>query len=154
MAMENKNDDMIIRRKSNIFIFNYVDNFSAENSSIRDYEIGAENHLVGSNKKNIGKDNGKDKLGFILVNNNEGKKMVGFVGTIGNRVLDQQPWRDNGGREWTHIYKVKFHSNLIELDLLCEQLDIHKEIFTKSIHFGHVKSTYINQFNRVLNFFN
>ena len=149
MATERKETDPMIIRKSNIFILKYADTYSVENSSIRDYEIGTENHLVGCNKSNIG----KNKLGFILVNNEEGKQMVGFVGTIGNRVEDQQPWRDNGGREWKYIHSVKFHSKLIDLDLLCNQLEIEKQIFTKSIQFGHVRSAYIDQFNRVLNFF-
>ena len=39
------------RAKSNIFVLKYSDSYSTANSSIRDYEIGAEHHLVGSNKK-------------------------------------------------------------------------------------------------------
>ena len=148
MATERKEENPMI--KSNIFVFKYADDYSVGNSSIRDYEIGTEHHLVGSNKNNIG----KNKRGFILVNNEEGKQMIGFVGEIGNRVENQQPWRDNGGREWKFIHNVKFHSKLIDLELLCDQLEIDKKIFTTSIQFGHVRSAYIEQFNRVLDFFN
>jgi hypothetical protein len=150
MCSETKSNNMIIpKQKSNIFVFRYADEYSIGGSSIRDYEIGTENYLVGCNK-NIG----KNKIGFILVNDNKGKQLVGFVGSIREKVLDQQPWRDNAGREWRSIHKVLFHSKLIELNALCEQLEIEKKIFTTSIQFGHVRSEYIESFKRVIHFFN
>jgi hypothetical protein len=146
MANEMKED--MTMTKSNIFVFRYTDEYSAVQSSIRDYEIGVEHHLVGCNK-NIG----KNKTGFILVNNKKGDKLVGYIGPIGEKVKERQPWRDNGGREWRFIHTVKFHSKLIELDLLCEQLGINRKIFTTSIQFGHVRAEYIEPFRNVINYF-
>jgi hypothetical protein len=39
------------RAKSIFFVLKYSDNYSTANSSIRDYEIGAEHHLFGCIKK-------------------------------------------------------------------------------------------------------
>lgn len=134
--------------RSNIFIFRYTDSHSAMSSSITDYNIGAQTNLVGSNR-NLG----RDKRGFVLVNDEQGNYLVGYVGLIGEKVHDEQPWRDNGGRHWKHIYTTQFHSDLIDLNTLCTFLGVQRDIFRKSVHMGHVRRDYIIQFNIVLQYF-
>lgn len=133
---------------SDIFVFRYTDPNSASSSSIRDYEIGSNSDLVGSNRHV-----GKNKRGFILVNDNNRNLFVGYVGLIGGKVYDEQPWSEAGGRIWKHIYTTQYHSELVELNILCESLGVDKTIFTKSVHLGHVRRDYIHQFNIVLDYF-
>jgi len=129
------------------FVLSYNNEFSVDNSSKKDYEIGKEYNLIGS-----GKFIGKNKHVFILFRH-ERKDFIGYAGLSGDKV-NEQPWEEQGGKKWKVVYKSSgMHSQVFNLKDLCETLDIDKKVFTTSKRFGHVRSDYQNDFEKVLNHF-
>lgn len=128
------------------FVLSYNNEYSVDHSSKEDYEIGKRNHLIGS-----GKYIGKDKHVFIIFKDND-KDYVGYAGLSGEKVNDQ-PWEDRGGKKWKAVYKSNRHSKPVDLNRLCDTLNIDKKIFTTSKQFGHVRSDYYEDFEKVLEHF-
>ena len=128
---------------SGFFVLSYKNEFSVERSSVKDYQIGKDAKRIGCNK-NIG----KNKKVFVIVSDN-GKLQVGYVGVAGEKVTGEQPWLQEGGREWRNVHKVDMHTELIDLSNLCEHLGVDRKIFTTSIMFGHVRADFKADFEKV-----
>lgn len=111
-----------------------------------EYEVGKRSHRVGCNI-NIG----KNKRAFIIVRDGDVLK-VGYVGAVGEKV-NEQPWLAEGGSSWRNVHKVVKHSDLVNLDTLCTDLNVNRKMFTKSIQFGHVSAVYKDDFERVVAWF-
>ena len=131
---------------SGFFVISYKNQVSVERSSMVEYEVGKRSHRVGCNI-NIG----KNKRAFIIVRDGDALK-VGYVGAVGEKV-NEQPWLAEGGSTWRNVHKVVKHSDLVNLDTLCTDLNVNRKMFTKSIQFGHVSAVYKDDFERVVAWF-
>jgi len=131
---------------SGFFVIAYKNQVSVERSSMVEYEVGKRSHRVGCNI-NIG----KNKRAFIIVRDGDVLK-VGYVGAVGEKV-NEQPWLAEGGSSWRNVHKVVKHSDLVNLDTLCTDLNVNRKMFTKSIQFGHVSAVYKDDFERVVAWF-
>ena len=90
----------IIISVGNFVVLKYTDDYSVENNSLRDVQIGFGSRLVGSNKAI-----GKNKHVFVKITVN-GTKHIAYCGITIGRVRSVNPWRDAGGHEWKYIYST------------------------------------------------
>lgn len=117
-------------------ILSYADSHSSASDCMRDYEIGRETHLIGSNKS-FG---AQQKHVFVVLKRNT-RDYVGYCGFSGGRVTDKQPWADRGGATWKYIYAAPIHTDIEYLDAFCERVGVGLGIFTRAKRFGHPRET-------------
>ena len=127
---------------TNFVVLSYVNNASALNSAMRDWEIGMETSMIGSNSGL-----GENKHVFVLVEHHN-RKVVGYCGQNGERVLNEQPWFDRGGRRWNFIYKVKTHILIGELEEVCQSAGVDPKIFIQTKQFKFPRPAFKNEFQR------
>jgi hypothetical protein len=113
-------------------ILSYADSHSSAGDCTRDYEIGRDTHLIGSNKSF-----GPEKKHVFVLLKRGNRDYLGYCGISGNRVTDKQPWADRGGATWKYIYEAPIHTDIEYLDAFCERAGVDLRIFTGAKRFGH-----------------
>lgn len=132
---------------SNFAVLSYVNEASASNSAIRDWEIGSHKSMIGSNTGL-----GKNKHVFVLVQDGD-EDLVGYCGQNGEQVADEQPWLDYGGRQWNFIYKVNTHTLLGKLKETCRDAGVDPKIFKQTKQFKFPRSAFKEDFQKFFDFF-
>lgn len=125
------------------YAYAYADEHSTGHDAMRDWTIGAEHGLVGSNKApGAGKENT-----WVVIKKATGKYGLGFTGALTSKQT-RQPWEEAGGKQWKYVYACTHHVWIGDLDEFCMKYGFDPKMFTQSLQFGHPKPTWISEFDR------
>jgi hypothetical protein len=125
------------------YTYAYADEHSIGHDAMRDWNIGAEHGLVGSNKApGAGKENT-----WVVIKTTTGKYGLGFTGALTSRQT-RQPWEEAGGKQWKYVYACTHHVWIGDLDEFCMKYGFDPKMFTQSLQFGHPGPTWISEFDR------
>jgi hypothetical protein len=121
------------------FIFKYSNPYSVGNDANRDWTIGKNSGLVGCNKNS-----GIKNHTWVVWNTDKKKYNIGYTGKLTEKEEMVQPWNNEGGNEWNHIYHCTHHIFIGDLDTFCSKHNFDRKIFTMSLMFGHPKPDYLD----------
>jgi len=85
----------------NIRCITYVDEYSANNCSLRDLEIGVEHGVVGCGSSVFGSQ--RTKPGdFVVINAKKNNIKYAVIGILETKLETCDKWANEGGRKWPH----------------------------------------------------
>ena len=135
------------KAKSGHFVNFYNDAHSTGGDAMRDWTIGRDHGLIGSNKSMTLK---KEHTWVLL--KHKDRYSLGYTGTPLEARNSSQVWAEAGGHAWRNIFSTTHHIFLGDLDAFCTLHGLDRSIFTKSTQFGHPRAEYLPALDRAVAF--